>query len=110
MKTAYGALAVLLAMSTLPVHGDDSTLEAAVGGGIGGAVGGAVGNELGGREGAIIGAGVGAAAGAAIATSGETSRPDQQAGSPRPQSRASHDPYPARGRFCPPGQAKKGRC
>ena len=109
MRNALATLALALSLSALPAHGDDSTLEAAVGGGIGGAVGGAVGNELGGREGAIIGAGVGAAAGAAIATSGER---DRRATAPSSSGSVAvqHDPAPRRGTFCPPGQAKKGRC
>lgn len=83
---------------------DDLTLDSAVGGAIGGAIGGAVGAELGGREGAVIGAGVGAATGTAINT-----RDHVEAG--------HHDgrapavlPGPGASRFCPPGQAKKGRC
>ena len=87
------------------------TRDAAIGGAIGGALGGAVGAELGGRQGAIVGAGVGAATGAALNT-------QEYAQPPR------HDVYyynggdgghPAgvphqNGGFCPPGQAKKGRC
>ncbi|MEQ8493195.1 MAG: hypothetical protein RLW42_03140, partial [Gammaproteobacteria bacterium] len=73
------------------------------GGAVGGAIGGAVGAELGGREGAVIGAGVGAAAGTAINTRDhvEVERRD---------GRSHHYFQPAPGRFCPPGQAKKGRC
>ncbi|TDJ40458.1 MAG: hypothetical protein E2O54_07995 [Gammaproteobacteria bacterium] len=97
---------------------DNQTLDAAIGGGVGGALGGAVGAEVGGREGAIIGAGVGAAVGAAIATDDPSEAAEDHdhggmldgveihaqvgdAGHP-----VGHD----RGRHCPPGQAKKGRC
>ncbi len=85
---------------------DNSTLEAAIGGGLGGAAGAAIGNELGGREGAIIGGAIGGGAGAAIAT--DPDRQHRQA----PRTRVEHHRAPSGHpyRFCPPGQAKKGRC
>lgn len=96
-------LLVVLAPSALA---GSLTRDAAIGGAVGGALGGAVGAELGGREGAIVGAGIGAAAGTAINTQGYQ-RP------PPPPIYHDHD-YPSHGhpegRFCPPGQAKKGRC
>ena len=86
---------------------DDLVKDAAIGGALGGALGGAVGAEVGGKNGAIVGAGVGAAAGAAIATNDNDDHDD-------------HDNHhadapevvvaPASQHFCPPGQAKKGRC
>ena len=44
-----------LAITTASVNADNSTLDAAIGGGFGGAAGAAIGNEVGGREGAIVG-------------------------------------------------------
>ncbi|MGR8920493.1 MAG: glycine zipper 2TM domain-containing protein [Gammaproteobacteria bacterium] len=82
----------------------DLTTDAAIGGAIGGAVGGVIGAELGGREGAILGAGVGAAAGASIGTS------DHAGKATRPHGHSYGYHSPPQGRFCPPGQAKKGRC
>ncbi|TNF87839.1 MAG: glycine zipper 2TM domain-containing protein [Gammaproteobacteria bacterium] len=78
-------------------------VEAAVGGAAGGAVGAVIGDELGDRNGAIIGAAAGAAIGAAIATS------DDDAGKDRAAVVVVSDGHPD-DRFCPPGQAKKGRC
>ncbi len=92
---------------------DDLTIDSAVGGAIGGAIGGAVGAELGGRDGAIIGAGLGAATGTAVNTReyadhdhhGDHGHGDQH----RQYYRSGKHGY-ATGTFCPPGQAKKGRC
>lgn len=90
------------------VQADNLTLDAAVGGGIGGALGGAAGAELGGRDGAILGSAAGAAIGTTLNTQGDY-----------PEKRESHrrvievEPLPRYrepSRFCPPGQAKKGRC
>jgi hypothetical protein len=97
------AIAALLAAPAV-WSDDDLTLDSAVGGAIGGAIGGAVGAELGGREGAVIGAGVGAATGTAINT-----RDHVEAG-PREGRAPALPTGPGVGRFCPPGQAKKGRC
>lgn len=85
-----------------------SALDAAVGGGLGGATGALIGHELGGRDGAIIGGAVGGAAGTAVAT-------DPKKRETRPARRTEVEYYrqpaaPYRGHFCPPGQAKKGRC
>ena len=102
-------MALLISTPILCHAGDsDLTVDAAIGGAIGGAVGGAIGAELGGRDGAIIGASVGAAAGTAINTT-EYATPDRH----RVHSyeyRAPRYHSPPQGRFCPPGQAKKGRC
>lgn len=101
-----------LLFASSPLMAEDLTLDAAVGGAVGGAIGGAVGAELGGREGAIVGAGVGAAAGTAINTR-DHAEPDR---GPRYDDShrvyvypASHS-HPHGNTFCPPGQAKKGRC
>jgi phage tail tape-measure protein len=101
MSMRYFLLSV--ALFTTAANAGNSTLDAAIGGGIGGAAGAAIGNEVGGRDGAIIGGALGGAVGAAVTTdSGHRHDP------PPP---AQHQDYhaPSRG-FCPPGQAKKGRC
>jgi outer membrane lipoprotein SlyB len=98
-----------LAFSILavPAFAGDDTVKAAVGGGVGGAVGAAVGEELGDRKGAIIGGAIGGAVGAAIATDGN----DQKERSSAPvHVVVEHGHGHPQGKFCPPGQAKKGRC
>ncbi|MCC6714955.1 MAG: hypothetical protein IT496_06965 [Gammaproteobacteria bacterium] len=126
MKTF--SLCALLAFSALTpaAHAiDELTRDAAIGGAIGGGLGGAVGAELGGRSGAIVGAGVGGAAGAAIATDGDDTyrhhddddyrdvhrhhRYDDDYREVRHHHRYDDDHH-GKGYFCPPGQAKKGRC
>ena len=98
-------LALALSLVVVQANADDSTLDAAIGGGIGGAAGAAVGNEVGGRDGAILGGALGAAVGAAVATDGKPSKVKKVS---VPIYEPSHS-HP-QGRFCPPGQAKKGRC
>ena len=97
--------------------------EAAIGGGLGGAVGAVIGNEVGGTNGAIIGAGIGGATGAVIGNRSDD-RNDRYRYVDDDHRRRDHrhydnrydHRYDARGRgnyngsFCPPGQAKKGRC
>ena len=102
----------LLPLVSQPLLATDLTTEAAIGGAIGGALGGALGAELGGREGAIIGAGVGAAAGTAIATKDEAPTRRHVEEPRRVEERVYIIEKRGRGRgsFCPPGQAKKGRC
>lgn len=96
-----------LALTTASVNADNSTLDAAIGGGIGGAAGAAIGNEIGGRDGAIIGGALGGAVGAAV----NTDEKHDHGGSSKKATYRSEPQYmrPA-SRFCPPGQAKKGRC
>ena len=104
------AVVVLWGLSWTATAGDNLTLDSAIGGGIGGAAGGAIGAELGGREGAIIGSGLGAAVGTAINTRDHSASEVQN---PPPASNDRDSVYylpPQRGTFCPPGQAKKGRC
>lgn len=107
MKPSLVMLAMAITASTA-ANADNSTLDAAIGGGIGGAAGAAIGNEVGGREGAIAGSALGAAVGTAINTDGQIhstssyNRPTYEDEEPQ----RSHPHY----RFCPPGQAKKGRC
>ena len=94
-----------------PAIAGDLTVDTAVGGAIGGAVGGIIGAELGGRNGAIVGAGLGAATGVAVNTrehDGHEYR-DQQAGHYYDNDDSPYR-HPHGRHFCPPGQAKKGRC
>ncbi len=104
-------VAVLTATLHTAAWAGSLTTDAAVGGAIGGALGGAVGAELGGREGAVIGAGVGAAAGTAINTR-DHKEPERHYDDPREYRDEHHYHYDddKKGNFCPPGQAKKGRC
>lgn len=85
------------------------TRDAVIGGAIGGALGGAVGAELGGRQGAIVGAGVGAAAGAALNTREHATPVQRHEVYYYDRGHPAGVPYQGGG-FCPPGQAKKGRC
>ena len=106
MKLHYIALAFTLT-SASAIAGN-STWDAAIGGGIGGAAGAAIGNEVGGRDGAIIGGALGGAVGVAV----NTDEKQQHGSSYRKTSYRSehhrHDHHHSH--FCPPGQAKKGRC
>ena len=107
MKRLIILMAISVSAATM-VNAGNSTVDAAIGGGIGGAAGAAIGNEVGGREGAIAGSALGAAVGTAINTGGQVptgsslNEPYYQDDEPR----GGHPHY----RFCPPGQAKKGRC
>lgn len=78
-------------------------VEAAVGGAAGGAIGAVIGEELGDRNGAIVGAAAGAAIGTAIATDDDAPHEDQSTVVVVENSHTDEH-------FCPPGQAKKGRC
>lgn len=101
---------------------DDFSSRAAVGGGLGGALGAFVGSEVEGRSGAMVGGALGAAVGAAIATDGQHRHNDErrvvyEGYPPRVEHHYYVDDYDYRGPyyghpgyFCPPGQAKKGRC
>ncbi len=106
MKKFSMLLAAVLGASA--AFAENSTLDAAIGGGIGGAAGAAIGNELGGRDGAVIGGAAGAALGVAVNTD-EERRHEHSAHPPRYEYSAPAGNLP-RYRFCPPGQAKKGRC
>jgi len=107
MKRSLILLAISISAVTVANAGN-STLDAAIGGGIGGAAGAAIGNEVGGREGAIAGSALGAAVGTALNTGAkipiESSLPETRYEDEEPRRRHRH--Y----HFCPPGQAKKGRC
>jgi len=100
-------LVVVFSLMVVEANADNSTLDAAIGGGIGGATGAAIGNEVGGRDGAIIGGALGGAIGTAISTDEEprhtsVHRKTYYISEPRHEHSSSG--------FCPPGQAKKGRC
>ncbi|WP_018716696.1 glycine zipper domain-containing protein [Arhodomonas aquaeolei] len=102
MKGRY-ALALGALVATAPALADDTT-DAAIGGAIGGATGAAIGSEVGGRDGAIVGGAVGAATGAAVTTDGDGGHDHRE------RERVIHEGGGPSGDFCPPGQARKGRC
>ncbi|MDN0085257.1 glycine zipper domain-containing protein [Crenobacter sp. SG2305] len=102
--------ALFLALSGM-AHASGSTI---LGGALGGAAGAAVGESVGGRDGAVIGGALGGSVGAAI---GYDNREPTRYVEPRrrdyPRYREWDDDDDqgwGRGYFCPPGQAKKGRC
>ena len=98
----------VLALLAIEAGADSSTLDAAIGGGLGGAAGAAIGNEVGGRDGAILGGALGGGVGAALNTEEEPHHAD---GHEKVYYRGSQPLYERPGyHFCPPGQAKKGRC
>ena len=111
MKTTSGALRAMLFGAGLLLGAQgvlaNETVDAAIGGAVGGAIGGAVGQELGGREGAIIGAAAGAGIGAAVTTDSDDSDRRSEGSTIIVTDGPGH---PHGGRFCPPGQAKKGNC
>lgn len=96
--------AVALGLCSSGAFADSSTWDAAIGGGLGGAAGAAIGNEIGGRDGAIIGGAIGGGVGAAVATD-----EDKHHEAWRHREHVEYRRQPAY-HFCPPGQAKKGRC
>ena len=100
-------LLLVFTLMVVEANADSSTLDAAIGGGIGGAAGAAIGNEVGGRDGAIVGGALGGAIGAAVNTDDES----RYAMHRKTYYKSSHpsDEHPS-SIFCPPGQAKKGRC
>lgn len=102
-------LILILLLFSIEAHADNSTLDAAIGGGIGGATGAAIGNELGGRDGAMIGGSLGAALGAAINTNSVKHHAAPYRARGYKKSYLKHKKR-NRGYHCPPGQAKKGRC
>lgn len=109
MKRTLALAFALTSLLGASAQADNQSLGAALGGALGGGFGALVGNELGGRGGAIVGGGLGAAAGAAVATQ------DNDDYDRRPVYRERHYRHSyrheaPRGYFCPPGQAKKGRC
>jgi hypothetical protein len=65
MKIQY--LVLVISLTVFEAQADNSTVDAAIGGGIGGAAGAAIGNEIGGHDGAIIGGALGGGIGTAIA-------------------------------------------
>ncbi|MBP4052161.1 hypothetical protein J9978_22080 [Chromobacterium violaceum] len=106
MKRAFIIISLSLAGLAATAQADTSTI---VGGALGGAAGAAVGEAVGGRNGAIIGGAVGGGAGAAIGHDyGRKPEPREEERSYRKHRHHRH--HHDRGNFCPPGQAKKGRC
>lgn len=97
---------VLMAASSISAA-QDSTTEAAIGGGLGGAAGAVIGQQVGGREGAILGGAIGGAAGTAIAVDKDGDSHHHVTGNQGPAIIVAPS---GRGSFCPPGQAKKGNC
>ena len=100
-------LLLVFTLMVVEANADSSTLDAAIGGGIGGAAGAAIGNEIGGRDGAIIGGALGGAVGVAVNTDEDPQHTSTHGKiyyrkAPRYEHPGSY--------FCPPGQAKKGRC
>lgn len=92
---------------------------AIVGGAVGGGAGAAVGQKLGGSTGAVVGAGAGGALGASAGKSLTAKdsaearvvvQPAPAAVVVRADGEARTHATSGRGHFCPPGQAKKGRC
>lgn len=110
MKIHYLLSAISLAFVINANAGDSSTLDAAIGGGIGGAAGAAIGNVVGGRDGAIIGGGLGGAIGTAINTKESNTSDDSHKSVKHREYNERHDHDHDHDHFCPPGQAKKGRC
>ena len=102
MKYQTLIVVLLILGITAQAHAGDK-VEAAVGGATGGAIGAVIGDEIGDRNGAIVGAAAGAAIGTAIATSDDDHSRNE---SPVVVVDTGHPSE----RFCPPGQAKKGRC
>ena len=101
-------LILVPALLVFEANADSSTLDAAIGGGIGGAAGAAIGNEIGGRDGAIAGGALGGAIGTAVNTDKELHYTSPHRKTYYKESHPRHE-HPG-SRFCPPGQAKKGRC
>ena len=108
MKIRYLVLAVNLV--AINVNADSSTLDAAIGGGIGGAAGAAIGNEIGGRDAAILGGALGGAIGTAVNTNDKPRQKSRENTYYRSEDNYRHEHGYKKSRFCPPGQAKKGRC
>ena len=118
MKRHLLVVLSMISLVSVPLHADDQSVDAALGGAVGGGLGALIGNELWGRSGAITGGALGAGAGAAVATDDY-----RRYGYPRPPYDGGYVPYGSGylpfdrsygyrppGRFCPPGQARKGRC
>jgi hypothetical protein len=111
MKSYLAGALVVLSFLSAPAMADSERVEAVIGGAVGGGLGALIGNELGGRNGAIVGGALGAAAVTAVTTA--ESRHDHRGGGyrePRAVRYYEQDRRGPRGYFCPPGQAKKGRC
>ena len=100
-------LVLVLVLLVVEANAGNSTLDAAIGGGIGGAAGAAIGNEIGGRDGAIIGGALGGAVGVTVSTD---EKPQYSSPHKKTYYRSTPQHKHPGSHFCPPGQAKKGRC
>ena len=100
-------LLLVFTLMVVEANADSSTLDAAIGGGIGGAAGAAIGNEIGGRDGAIIGGALGGAVGVSVNTD---EKPQYSSPHRKTYYRIAPQHEHLGSDFCPPGQAKKGRC
>lgn len=108
MKTRLLASALVVLSIAGTAHAGGST---ALGGGLGGAAGAVIGEAVGGREGAIIGGAVGGGVGAAVGYDNERdSRRERARYEERRYYYEDGRRYERGSDFCPPGQAKKGRC
>lgn len=109
MNTRLFAPALLILTLAGSVHAGGST---ALGGGLGGAAGAVIGEAVGGREGAIIGGALGGGVGAAAGYDNERDGRRVREGTRYEERRYYKDGRRSyrEGDFCPPGQAKKGRC
>ncbi len=110
MKTRLLAPALLVLSLAGSAYAGGST---AIGGGLGGAAGAVIGEAVGGREGAIIGGALGGGVGAAAGYDNERDGRRVRDGRRYEERGDYYEDYRRRPRgsdFCPPGQAKKGRC
>lgn len=110
MKTRLLAPTLLILSLAGNVQAGTST---AIGGAVGGAAGAVIGEAVGGREGAIIGGAIGGGVGAAAGYENErdSRRARDRARYEEREYHYEEDRRRYRGSdFCPPGQAKKGRC
>ena len=110
MKTRLLAPALLVFSLAGSVHAGGST---AIGGAVGGAAGAVIGEAVRGREGAIIGGALGGGVGAAAGYDNERDGRRARDGARYEERGYYYEDGRRRYRdsdFCPPGQAKKGRC
>ncbi len=107
MKTRILASALVVLSLATTAHAGGST---AIGGAVGGAAGAVIGEAVGGREGAIIGGAIGGGVGAAAGYDNERDDRRYRERERYEERRYYYEGDRRRGDFCPPGQAKKGRC
>ena len=105
MKRYLAIFFSLASLSWTSAMADNQSLNAALGGALGGGLGALVGNEIGGRGGAILGGGLGGAAGAAV-----TTRERHYSRGYRDYDDYDDHRHGYRGRHCPPGHWRNGKC